>query len=521
MLGITSKEACARSGQLDVNVKLPKSGRTSNFQLPSHKTIEDVCKKVAEEEKVSTKQIIIKYTGKILNRFHTLSFLGVRPETVLKAEVVSIKKYNIYIEKECGYTFPLGIENISTIQDVKDMLTERLEVDSSSNIEMKLNGKKIIGKHTLTASSVGLDEESLLKVKVVERVEEAAATPKKDDELEEKLDEAALQELLSSFVVEDGKKVEVVFSFDTTGSMSACLDQVRSKVEETTSRLLRDISNIRIGIMAHGDYCDHHNYVLRMCDLTDNREELIRFINDVPSTGGGDSPECYEWVLKKAQDLSWTERSARALVMIGDDKPHPPSYTDQCVNWHTELYRLRDMNVKVYGVQAMHNTGSNLFYEELAEKTSGTYLKFTQFSYITDMFLAVCYRESSDEQLQAYCEEVKNDGRMTDELSTMFVKLEEKPAASLEKETQEGERYLAQPWWDPSLDKGSIQYTYNKENDKWSSYNARTNTNMFSRRASHTPAEPKSERRFLSFRKSKRNTKTSSRSKSQDKCGIM
>ena len=51
-------------------------------------------------------------------------------------------------------------------------------------------------------------------------------------------------------------KVDVAFSFDTTGSMYACLGEVRRKLQETISRLKRDIPGIRLATIAHGDYCD-------------------------------------------------------------------------------------------------------------------------------------------------------------------------------------------------------------------------------------------------------------------------
>ena len=57
--------------------------------------------------------------------------------------------------------------------------------------------------------------------------------------------------------------------------------------------------------------------------------------------------QCYEWVLHKAQQLDWSEHSAKALVVIGDCEPHPPSYTDQRINWHDELDLLKGMGVKV------------------------------------------------------------------------------------------------------------------------------------------------------------------------------
>ena len=45
--------------------------------------------------------------------------------------------------------------------------------------------------------------------------------------------------------------------------------------------------------------------------------------------------------------MDWSEESAKALVVIGDCEPHPPSYTDQHINWRTELDVLKGMGVKV------------------------------------------------------------------------------------------------------------------------------------------------------------------------------
>src|SRR5690242_17806038 len=47
-------------------------------------------------------------------------------------------------------------------------------------------------------------------------------------------------------------KIELVFSFDTTGSMSKVLHEVRTKLKEMIRRLFADIPGIRIAIIAHG-----------------------------------------------------------------------------------------------------------------------------------------------------------------------------------------------------------------------------------------------------------------------------
>jgi hypothetical protein len=216
-------------------------------------------------------------------------------------------------------------------------------------------------------------------------------------------------------------RVEVVFSFDTTGSMYPCLTQVRRKIKQTVTRLAEEIPGIRIGVIAHGDYCDRAStYVTRHIDLTGDVDALCKFVETVSPTGGGDSPECYELVLREAQSLSWGKGSTRALVLIGDDVPHPPAYTPQKINWRTEVDRLTEMGVPVYGVQALNRPHATSFYKELAEKSGGFHIALDQFAYITDMVLAVCYKQSSDTQLQQYEQEVKTQGRMSRGLNRMF-----------------------------------------------------------------------------------------------------
>lgn len=63
-------------------------------------------------------------------------------------------------------------------------------------------------------------------------------------------------ELIASFNA-TSTKIDVVFAFDTTGSMYCYLQEVRKRIHESVSRLHRDIPEIRIGIIAVGDYvCD-------------------------------------------------------------------------------------------------------------------------------------------------------------------------------------------------------------------------------------------------------------------------
>ncbi|WP_298913046.1 vWA domain-containing protein [uncultured Nostoc sp.] len=225
--------------------------------------------------------------------------------------------------------------------------------------------------------------------------------------------------------------IEIVFSFDTTGSMYPCLTQVRRKIKNTVTRLIDEIPLIRIGIIAHGDYCDAGStYVTKTFNISGDVDAICDFVQNVEPTGGGDAPECYELVLHESQSLSWSKSATKSLVLIGDDIPHPPAHNPKKLNWRKELDKLAEAEITVYGVQALNRSHASPFYQELAEKSGGFHINLDQFSYISDLFLAVCYQQSSNEQLQAYEQEVIDQGRMSRGLNKIFNTMMNREATS-------------------------------------------------------------------------------------------
>jgi hypothetical protein len=182
--------------------------------------------------------------------------------------------------------------------------------------------------------------------------------------------------------------LEICFSFDTTGSMATYITQVKEKVAEITRQLLGDLPNIRISIIAHGDYCDHRNYVLKKLDLSNDLDAIPHFINGVGQTGGGDGDECYELVLMEAQSLSWSPTSAK------DAAPHKP-HEYRRIDWNIELEKLRALGVKVYGVRC--GNVAEKFYETIAQETGGATLELRDIKGISEMMMGLCYREAAAE----------------------------------------------------------------------------------------------------------------------------
>lgn len=220
--------------------------------------------------------------------------------------------------------------------------------------------------------------------------------------------------------------IDVALTFDTTGSMYPCLSQVRRSLVDMVKQLFRDITNLRIAVIAHGDYCDKdRSYVTMYLDFSTNMNEIVKFIQNVGPTGGGDAPECYEKVLRQARtELSWKSGRDKIIAMVGDDVPHEVTYpmNIERIDWRNEIGLIAEAGIKIYGVHCMPGcrVHSRKFYQELANRTAGAYLTLDQFQNINDLIMGVCYKQHSDEAFDSFVISVGSRGRMTRDLAFSF-----------------------------------------------------------------------------------------------------
>ncbi|OGZ05011.1 MAG: hypothetical protein A2845_01900 [Candidatus Lloydbacteria bacterium RIFCSPHIGHO2_01_FULL_49_22] len=216
--------------------------------------------------------------------------------------------------------------------------------------------------------------------------------------------------------------------------MSPCIRAVRSRIEESLTRLFKEVPNLRVSIGACGDYCDRgHTYVTTDLDLTTSLHDLVQFVRTVQSTGGGDLPECYELVLREALALDWSHNAVKVLVLIADDIPHSPTdrqniaHNGEGIDWRKEADKLKSMGVAVYSIQCLSKPYATPFYRELAERTGGYHLTLDQFSEVTDLLMAICLKQGDPEQLSRFEQEVSESGRMTRSFDENLAKLSHRP----------------------------------------------------------------------------------------------
>ncbi|XP_060554246.1 uncharacterized protein LOC132715275 isoform X2 [Ruditapes philippinarum] len=197
--------------------------------------------------------------------------------------------------------------------------------------------------------------------------------------------------------------IDIVLSFDTTSSMSHCLDAVRNRMREMMRKLKSDIPGIRIGVIAHGDY-DTDPYVIKHENLTDNVERVCKFVQNARGTSknyekshANNWDEAYELSLNYTRcKMDWRSNSNRVLVMIGDCRPHEYNYflNKQRIDWTKEIHKLRDMNVKINAVQCANRSYADSFYQNIASTTFGHHVSLSDIKKIEQVLMSICYREA-------------------------------------------------------------------------------------------------------------------------------
>ena len=209
--------------------------------------------------------------------------------------------------------------------------------------------------------------------------------------------------------------VDVCFSFDTTGSMSKVLDDVRAHICSSVDRLFRAGPGVRIALIAHGDYVDEENaYACRLLDFSRDTAAIKLFLDCCTQTGGGsvDDGEAYELALHHARTLDW-RGAHKSLVLIGDDRPHTASYAQNTENidWRAETLALRSqLGVAVHSVQCFDRPEAGQFWTELASLGSGEHLSLSAAEFQRGnahrLFTAICMASVGTRELKRFEKEM-------------------------------------------------------------------------------------------------------------------
>ncbi len=127
------------------------------------------------------------------------------------------------------------------------------------------------------------------------------------------------------------EQTDVLFIFDTTGSMSEAVTEGQEQAQELVDDLQVRLPDLQFGIATVGDYpfdpygFDGDSPYDLVQPITSDESAFITSINSIVPTGGGDLPEAYGRALYEGTHdpgIGWRDSSRHIVVVIADDVPH-------------------------------------------------------------------------------------------------------------------------------------------------------------------------------------------------------
>jgi len=118
------------------------------------------------------------------------------------------------------------------------------------------------------------------------------------------------------------KILDLCLIMDCTGSMSSwmahCKDTLTQVIDDTIAK--DPDCKVRVSFVGYRDFCD--NDIFAIHDFSYDSEALKKFMATQSATGGGDAPEDIQGGLRKALDLSWSQKDASVkLAFLCADAP--------------------------------------------------------------------------------------------------------------------------------------------------------------------------------------------------------
>lgn len=114
--------------------------------------------------------------------------------------------------------------------------------------------------------------------------------------------------------------LEIVFCFDSTGSMGPVLDAAKADLLELFELVEELVPRTRMGLITYRDRGDE--YVTRATRLGVGRFEALAFLSSVTAGGGGDYPEAVDEALALASKFPWRPSARKITILVGDAPPH-------------------------------------------------------------------------------------------------------------------------------------------------------------------------------------------------------
>lgn len=195
------------------------------------------------------------------------------------------------------------------------------------------------------------------------------------------------KEEMNAFVIEESSlqgKLDLIFLFDTTGSMGDDIENVQDSANEILDSLDSKDVDYRVAVADYKDYGEY-TYKLNLPFTTgDYKQDIINAINGLWASGGGNWRESVYSALVEAMldankdsvgnpdNYGWRNGVSKAIILMGDAPPHIPEPWEGGYSLEDVSYWSENIDpIVVYSIVVGSNNETNDAFSEISEATGG------------------------------------------------------------------------------------------------------------------------------------------------------
>lgn len=119
--------------------------------------------------------------------------------------------------------------------------------------------------------------------------------------------------------------LDICIVFDSTGSMSGEINQVKGQIERIGNALVRLVPKTRISIVTYRDSSEEYPeaYEVKGLPLSGDVQGVSSYLDEIFAAGGGDEPEAVHSGLRWAvENNNFRSRARKVILLFGDAPPH-------------------------------------------------------------------------------------------------------------------------------------------------------------------------------------------------------
>ncbi len=192
--------------------------------------------------------------------------------------------------------------------------------------------------------------------------------------------------------------LDIVICFDSTGSMSGEIDQVKKQIERIGRTLVTLVPKARISIVTYRDEGDE--YVSKGMPLSGNIADVKAYLDRIEASEGGDLPEAVEEGLRWASKQNEFRPSARKVILVFGDAPPHPEKLKECLELASGF--LNQQKGVVSTVTCRASTPLPEFYQIARAGGGEAFLTRNQREIMTQLMVLVFGSRHRDKVLEAF-----------------------------------------------------------------------------------------------------------------------